>query len=63
MGYTKEYTTRIIKTVHKIDFTEGSRALDIMDILKNVPKEAKLTGLMEEDGSYIMEFVEEKEEK
>jgi hypothetical protein len=34
-----------------------------MDILKNVPKEAKLTGLMEEEGSYIMEFIEEKEEK
>ena len=64
MGYTKTFETKLVRTKHKITFREGllgTRALDLMEMLKEVPDEARVDEVVDdENGNISIEFHEEK---
>ena len=65
MGYEKTFETKIIRTKHKITFTTGTRKIDLMESLKNVPDNAIIDEFIgdnsdDSNGISYIEFHEEK---
>lgn len=62
MGYVKKVEATFVRVKHKIDFRVGTRAIDLINFLKNVPPEATVDEVIEDigDGSTsTIEFHEE----
>ena len=60
LGYSKTCEAKFVKVRHKITFTEGTRAIDLMVYLKNVPPEATVVEVIDDidDGVTSIEFHE-----
>jgi hypothetical protein len=62
--YKKELEMKIIRTIHKITFYQGTRAIDILEYLKQVPPEAKVILVSsgeESDTDHMIKFELEEE--
>lgn len=65
MGYEKTFETKIIRTKHKVTFSIGTRKIDLVESLNNVPNDAVVDEFIGDDSddsngiSYIL-FHEEK---
>lgn len=53
--YKKNIEIKIVRTRHEVYFGNGTRAIDILDDLKQVPKEARLKEI-NENGSFSLVF-------
>lgn len=66
MGYQKTFQTKIIRTKHRVTFSIGTRKIDLMESLKNVPDNAAICEFVEgsddSNGISYIEFIEEKPE-
>lgn len=60
LGYSKICEAKFVKVRHKITFTEGTRAIDLMVYLRNVPPAAIVVEVIDdnEEGETIIEFHE-----
>lgn len=67
LGYKKTLESKIIRVKHRITFAVGISATSLMNYLKSVPVNAKITdigeGCVNEDGEKEFPFIEFEEEK
>ncbi|HJR14208.1 MAG TPA: hypothetical protein VJ833_09960 [Rhodanobacteraceae bacterium] len=61
MGYEKTFETRILRVKHKVSFSVGTRAEDLRRMLENVPGDATVDEILDdEEGGGSVEFHEER---
>jgi hypothetical protein len=61
MGYEKTLEVTISRTKHLISFSVGTRAVDLKEMLKNVPDEATVDEILGEGDEFgSIEFHEER---
>jgi hypothetical protein len=63
MQYTKDITTKILRTEHKITLSMGGMADTLLYYVKIIPPTAKLVDIQEDgDGNTVLIFLEERKE-
>ena len=65
MGYEKTFETKIVRTKHRVTFSQGTRKIDLMESLKHVPDNAIVDEFIgdnsdDSNGISYIEFHEEK---
>lgn len=60
MSYTKDTEFKLVRTKHIISIYEGARGQDVLDDMKHVPFEARLTSWETDGDELILTFFEEK---
>ena len=61
--YKKLIETKIVRVTHEVSFSDGTSAIDLMESLKSVPLQSKITDVDtdEDTGTTSIFFREEKE--
>ena len=64
VGYKKTMAVKLVRTRHEVGVRIGMRALDVIENLNKVPREAKVIDVSEldTDGCAVLEFEEETED-
>ena len=63
--YKKLIESKVVRIAHQVSFNDGTRAIDLMDTLKSVPPQSRVTDVDTDNdqGETSIFFREEKEER